>query len=131
VSYEPHTLPMTRLFDRRDIEFLRSVPGYTRRGETVFRQRRCWIFREYLASVRAEFTGVIEEIEDRAEDSPGQQELASWQLRCRMQLEAAMIRAYIGLLRYRWSMGSVHLTDVVQRFDAILADLRQWIPQAE
>ncbi len=131
MSYEPHSLPMMRLFDRRDIEFLRSVPGYTRRGETVFRRRRCWIFREYLASVRAEFTGVIEEIEDLAEDSAGQQELASWQLRCRMQLAAAMISAYVSLLRYRWSMGSVHLTDVVQRFDAILADLRQWIPQAE
>src|SRR5260370_27241474 len=91
VSYEPHSLPMMRLFDSRDIEFLRSVPGYSRRGETVFRRRRCWIFREYLASVRAEFTGVIEDIEDLAEDLPGQQELASWQLRCRLQLEAAMI----------------------------------------
>jgi hypothetical protein len=122
---------MMRLFDSRDIEFLRSVPGYTRRGEAVFRRRRCWIFREYLASIRAEFTGVIEEIEDLVEDSAGRQEPASWQLGCRMHLEAAMIAAHISLLRYRWNIGSVHLTDVVQRFDAILTDLRQWIPQTE
>jgi hypothetical protein len=39
------SIPVTRLFDQRDILFLRSAPGYNRRMETGFRRRRCRIFR--------------------------------------------------------------------------------------
>src|SRR5260370_41686143 len=51
---ETHSVPMMRLFDERDIEFLRAVPGYTRHMETEVRRRRCRIFRGYLRSLRAE-----------------------------------------------------------------------------
>src|SRR5260370_8275792 len=60
---ETHSVPMMRLFDERDIEFLRAVPGYTRHMETEFRRRRCRIFRGYLRSRRGEFLGGQTELE--------------------------------------------------------------------
>jgi hypothetical protein len=54
---------MIRLFDKRDIEFLRAVPGYTRHMETAFRRRRCRIFRGYLRTLRAEFLAAQTELE--------------------------------------------------------------------
>src|SRR5260370_35123199 len=40
--------PMTRLLDSRDIEFLRSQAGYTRKMETKLRPQRCYISRVNL-----------------------------------------------------------------------------------
>jgi hypothetical protein len=121
---------MARLFDRRDIEFLRNAPGYTRLAEAEFRRRRRGIFRGYLDSMRAEFSSALEELEDLAEEAPGQ-EWPGWTWRCRLQFEATMITAHIRQLRYRWNLGPVQLSDVVQRFDTVLTEIRRWIPQAE
>ena len=60
---EAHPVPMIRLFDERDIEFLRAMPGYTGRMETEFRRRRCRIFRGYLRSLRVEFLVAQTELE--------------------------------------------------------------------
>ena len=55
VTTEPQSLPMMRLFDGRDIEFLRTMPGCTEDAVTEFRRRRCRIFRGYLRGLRGEF----------------------------------------------------------------------------
>jgi hypothetical protein len=106
---------MTRLFDGRDIEFLRALPGYTSKAETEFRRRRCRIFRAYLLSARAGFLHALNDLEMPA---------GALGLRYRMEFALAMLRAYGRLFRYRWGWGGVDLTDVVQRFDTILAGVR-------
>src|SRR6516165_3211006 len=50
--------PMMRLLDSRDIEFLRSQAGYTRKMEIKLRVQRCQIFRGYLRCLDLDFRRV-------------------------------------------------------------------------
>jgi hypothetical protein len=129
-SRDAQPVPMMRLFDRRDIAFLRAVPGYTARMEGEFRRRRCRVFREYLRSLRAELVSAQSELETlRIGPLDDYQPLALLVLRCRVRLACAMIPAYFCLLRYRWDLGSVNLRPVVQRFEGIRGEMRHWIPE--
>jgi hypothetical protein len=131
---DAHSVPMIRLFDERDIAFLRAVPGYTARMEGEFRRRRCRIFRAYLGSLRAEFLAAQTELETLRVKSPEDyQPLALVMLRCRMQrcrmqLAWTMIPAYLRWLQYRWDLGSAALGPVVQRFEGIRCEIRHWMP---
>jgi hypothetical protein len=129
-SHDAHAVPMIRLFDERDIAFLRTMPGYTPRMETEFRRRRCRIFRGYLRSLKAEFLAAQTELETLQIESPGDyQQLAMMVLRCRMHFAWAAIPAYLCLLQYRWDLGIAPLGPVVQRFEAIRSEIRSWIPE--
>jgi hypothetical protein len=120
---------MIRLFDERDIEFLRGVPGYSRRMENQFRRRRCRIFRGYLRTLRAEFLAAQTELETLQIESPQvHQQAAILMLRCRMRFASAMVPAYLCLFQYRWELGSADLGPVVHRFESIRDELRRWIP---
>jgi hypothetical protein len=120
---------MIRLFDKRDIDFLRAVPGYTRRMETEFRRRRCRIFHGYLRTLRAEFLAAQTELETLRIESPEvHQQAALLVMRCRMRFVCAMLPAYLCLFQYRWELGTAELGSVVQRFESIRGELRRWIP---
>jgi hypothetical protein len=69
-SADTLSVPMSRLFDQRDVEFLRAMPGYSARMETQFRRRRCRIFRAYLRSLQAEFLTAQTELETLRFESP-------------------------------------------------------------
>ena len=129
VTTDPNFQPMMRLFDGRDIEFLRTMPGQTEAGVSEFRRRRCRIFRGYLLSVRAEFLEALTDLETRGDGPEDRRELAFAPFHYRLQFAAAMIPAYVHLFRYRWGLGNADLTGVVQRFDTILEGLRHWLPQ--
>ena len=123
------SIPLIRLFDERDIEFLRKMPGYSARMETGFRRRRCRIFRGYLRSLKVEFLAAQTELETLRIESPEDyQQLALILLRCRMRLAWAMWQAWLELLCYRWELGSTGLGPVVQRLESIRAQIRRWIP---
>src|ERR1017187_3477068 len=120
---DTHSVPMIRLFDQRDIEFLRAVPGYTARMESEFRRRRCRIFRAYLRSLRAVFLAAQTEVETLRIESPEDyRPLALIMLRCRMRLAWAMIPANLCLLQYRWKLANVGLAPLVQRLEGIRGD---------
>src|SRR3954469_23876091 len=120
---------MIRLFDKRDIEFLRGVPGYTRPMEDQFRRRRCRIFRGYLRTLRAEFLAAQTELETLRIESPEvYQQVAFLVMRCRLRFAYAMVPAYFCLIQYRWELGAADLAAVVQRFESIRDQLRRWIP---
>ncbi len=126
---ETHSVPMMRLFDERDIEFLRAVPGYTRHMETEFRRRRCRIFRGYLRSLRAEFLVGQTELETlRIEFPKDRLQLALMAMSRRMRFDCAMIAAYLCLFQYRWDLGGAGLGPVVRRFEEIRGEIRRWIP---
>jgi hypothetical protein len=127
---ETHSVPMIRLFDGRDIEFLRAMPGYSTQMETEFRRRRCRIFRGYLRSLRAEFLAAETELETLRIESPeDHRQLALTAMRCRLRFAAATIAAYARLFRYRWDLGGAGLGPVVRRFEDIRGETRRWIPR--
>ena len=122
-------IPMIRLFDQRDIEFLRTVPGYTRRMEKEFRRRRCRIFRGYLRSLRAEYLVAQTEAETLRIEFPEEREqTAQTATGCRVRFECAMTAAYFCLFRYRWDLGGSGLGSVVRRFEGIRGEIRRWAP---
>jgi hypothetical protein len=124
------SIPVIRLFDQRDILFLRSAPGYNPRMETGFRRRRCGIFRAYLRGLRAQFLAARIELEALRVESPKDyRQLAPVFLRCRVRFAWAMIPAYLCLFRYRWELGGSHLEPVVQRLDAVCGEMRRFIPE--
>jgi hypothetical protein len=121
---------MIRLFDERDIEFLRAVPGYTAHMETAFRRRRCRIFRGYLRSLRVEFLAAQTDLETLRIESPEDyHSLSMALLRCRMRFAWAMIPAYLCLFRYRWDLGRSGLEPVVLGLEGIRGEIRRWIPE--
>jgi hypothetical protein len=127
---EAHSVPMIRLFDERDIEFLRTMPGYTRQMETEFRRRRCRIFRGYLRSLRAEFLVAETELETlRIEFPEDHRQLALTGMNCRVRFACATIAAYVRLFQYRWDLGGAGLEPVVRRFEDIRGETRRWIPR--
>lgn len=127
---DAHSIPVIRLFDQRDIQFLRSAPGYDRHMETGFRRRRCRIFRAYLRSLRAEFLAARMELEILRIESPKDYwRLAPMVLLCRIRLAWAMIPAYLCLFRYRWELGGSGLEPVVRRFDGVCGEMRRCIPE--
>src|SRR5215475_12636455 len=48
-------LPMLRLLESGDVEFIRAQPGYSRRMEWRLRAQRCQIFRGYLRCLNLDF----------------------------------------------------------------------------
>ena len=127
---DPHPAPMMRLFNDRDIEFLRTLPGYSARMEAEFRRRRCRVFRGYLRSMRAEFLIAQTELETLRIESPADhEELALLVMRCRLRFAWAMIPAYLCLLRYRWQLGSADLERVVRRLEEIRREIHSGIPR--
>ncbi len=124
------SMPVVRLFDQRDILFLRSAPGYNRRMETGFRRRRCRVFRGYLRGLRAGFLAARIELETLRVRSPKDyRQLALMVLRCRMRFAWAMIPAYLCLFRYRWELSGSRLEPVVQRLDEVCGEMRRFIPE--
>ena len=120
---------MIRLFDQCDIEFLRTLPGYTRRLEIEFRRRRCRILLGYLRTLRAEFLAAQTRLETLRIESPEvHHQVALLVMRCRTRFVCAMVPAYLCLFQYRWGLGSAALGPVVECFETIRAELHQWIP---
>jgi len=129
-AVDPHPVPMMRLFDERDIEFLRTLPGHTARMEAEFRRRRCRIFRGYLRSMRADLLIAQTELETLRIESPADYEqIALLVMRCRMRFAWAMIPAYFSLFRYRWQLGSAGLEPVVRGLEDIRGEIRNGIPR--
>jgi hypothetical protein len=127
---EAHSVPMIRLFDERDIDFLRAMPGYSKRMEMEFRRRRCRIFRGYLRSLRAEFLVAETELETlRIEFPEDHRRLALRAMSCRLRFACATIAAYMRLFQYRWDLGGAGLGPVVRRFEDIRGETRRWIPR--
>ena len=124
------SIPVIRLFDQRDILFLRSAPGYHPRMETRFRRRRCRVLRAYLLGLRAEFLAARVELETLRVESPKDyRQLAPMVLRCRLRFAWALIPAYLCLFRYRWELGGPRLQPVVERLDRVRGEVRRFIPE--
>jgi hypothetical protein len=121
--------PMTRLLDSRDIEFLRSQAGYTRKMETKLRAQRCQIFRGYLRCLDMDFTRVCTALKlvlvQSAQDRP---DLSAVLVHHRIMFVSGLLAVYFRLFLYRWGICTVDVTSLVQIFDLMRIELRTLVP---
>lgn len=123
--------PMIRLLDGEDLEFLRSQPGFTSKMETKLRTQRCQIFRGYLRCLNADFGRVCAAIKvlmlQSRNDRP---DLAAVLVRHQLTFILGMCLVQGRLVLYRWGMGDVDVSSLVEVFDKMRLELRLLVPVA-
>ena len=123
--------PMMRLLDGRDVEFLRSQPGFTPRMAAKLRIQRCQIFRGYLRCLNADFRRVCAAIQilmlQSRHDRP---DLARVLVRNQVMFACGILVVQFRLLLYRWGICGVDVTGLVTTFDSMRVELRRLVPAA-
>ena len=114
--------PMMRLLGEEDFQFLRSQPGFTSRMAADVRLQRCRIFRGYLRSLQRDFDVVCAVL---ALVTP-QTDLRRYRVLFAMGLAAVRLRLWL----YRWHIGGVDTTDIVQLFETVRQHLGVPAPAA-
>ncbi len=121
--------PMMRLLDERDLEFLRSQPGFTPRMAARLRQQRSQIFRGYLRCLAGDFRRVCTAVKvlmlQSRRDRP---DLASALVRAQAQFAAGMALAHVRLFFYRWGVCGVDPGALMRTFDGMRLELRALAP---
>ena len=123
--------PMTRLLDGRDLEFLRSQPGFTSRMAGRIRTQRCQIFRGYLRCLNTDFRRITAALKlimlHSRHDRP---DLASALLRHQLAFGCGMLAVHCRLVLYRWGLCTVDVGSLVRTFEAVRLELRTMVPAA-
>jgi hypothetical protein len=123
--------PMIRLLDGKDIDFLRSQPGFTPKMARKLRQQRCQIFRGYLRSLSADFRRVCAAIKilmmQSRQDRP---DLAGILFHQQMMFALGMISVQSRLVLYRLGICGVEVSSLVRIFDSMRIELRSLVPAA-
>jgi hypothetical protein len=113
--------PMLRLLDQADLDFLRTQPGFTTQLETAFRIQRCQLFHEYLRQLETDFKRICMAltvlIVHSRNDRP---DLAFVLVRSRMAFAYGMFLAQIQLVFYRYRVGAVEFSGLVNLIDGML-----------
>src|ERR1700744_1424149 len=112
--------PMMRLLDREDLEFLRSQPGFTPKMASKLRAQRCQIFRGYLRSLKGDFDRICIAIKilmlQARNDRP---DLAAALVRHQATFATRMAIIHFHLVLYRWGIGTVDVSSLVNIFDSV------------
>jgi hypothetical protein len=123
--------PMMRLLDSRDIEFLRSQPGYTSKMESRLRAQRCQLFRGYVRCLDLDFQRVCMTLKllmvQSQQDRP---DLAAVLVHQQFLFASGLLVVQGRLLLYRWGVCNVDATSLVQVFDCVRLELRHLVPAA-
>jgi hypothetical protein len=123
--------PMLRLLDERDLEFLRSQPGFSPRMEAKLRAQRCQIFRGYLRGLEADFRRVCTAVKllmlQSELDRP---DLASALIQQQASFALGMVMVKVRLVLYLWGFSGVNVSDLIKRFDAMRLELWSLAPSA-
>ena len=121
--------PMLTLLDGKDIEFLKSQPGFTPRMAIRLRIQRCQVFREYLRCLSADFGRTCAAVKvlmlQSKNDRP---ELAGLLVRSQAVFACGIIGVQARLLCYRFGIGAVDAEILVSTFDAMRVQLRSLVP---
>jgi hypothetical protein len=124
-------LPMVRLLDSSDIEFLRSQPGFTRKMESKVRAQRCRIFRGYLTCLDNDFKRVCLALKlVLAHSSVDRPDLASALVHQQVVFASGLVGAHFRLFLYRWGFCSVDCSSLVKIFDGMRLELQTLVPSA-
>jgi hypothetical protein len=121
--------PMMRMLDSRDIEFLRSQPGYTPKMESKLREQRCQIFRGYLRCLDQDFKRVCSGLKlvlvQSAQDRP---DLSAALVHHQIMFASVLLSVHVRLVLYRWGICAVDVSFLVQIFDVMRTELRTLVP---
>jgi hypothetical protein len=121
--------PMLRLLDGRDLEFLRSQPGYTPEMERALRRQRCQVFRGYLRSLTADFQRVCAAIKlmmlYSGIDRP---DLASALTQNQILFAVRLVEVRFAVYLYRYGLCTVNITALVRIFETAQVELRTLVP---
>ncbi len=124
--------PMMRLLDTSDVKFLRSQPGFTPAMVRRLRSQRVQVFKGYLRCLSLDFNRVCAAIKlimlQSRRDRP---ELAEALVRHQFLFTSGMLMVHFRLLLYRFGIGGVDVTTLVQIFDITRAELRTMVPVAD
>jgi hypothetical protein len=122
-------LPMLRLLESGDLEFIRSQPGYSRRMEWRLRAQRCQIFRGYLRCLNLDFRRICMALKllmaQSQQDRPDQ---ASVLVRHKVMFVSGMFAIQVRLFLYRWGVCTVDVRSLVQTFEAMRVELCGLMP---
>jgi hypothetical protein len=121
--------PMMRLLDERDIEFLRSQPGFTPRMAARLRAQRSQVFRGYLRNLTVDFRRVCMAVKVlMLQSNHDRPDLAAALVRQQalFALGVAMVEARLFL--YRWGLCTVDVRALVKTFDVVRLELRNMVP---
>jgi hypothetical protein len=122
-------LPMLRLLDGRDLELLRTQPGYTPVMGRVLRRQRCQIFYGYLRSLTADFQRVCTATKllmlHSATDRP---DLASVLVQNQVLFVARLVEVKLAVCFYRYGLCKVNVAALVRVFDTTQSELRTLVP---
>jgi hypothetical protein len=117
--------------DSRDLEFLRSQPGFTPENLRRIRRQRCKIFRGYLRCLQNDFGSVCAAIDlVMLQSEEDRLQLAAALLRHRLMFAAGMAAVHCRLALYRWGVSGVDVAGLVKRFDRMRSELRTLVPAA-
>jgi hypothetical protein len=123
--------PMLHLLDGRDLEHLRTQPGYSPRMEAKLRAQRCQIFRGYLRGLESDFRRVCTAVRVLMLQSQlDRPDLASVLIHQQTSFALGMAVVNVRLIFYRWGLSGVDVSDLVKRFDAMRLELRSLAPSA-
>jgi hypothetical protein len=121
--------PMMRLLDGKDLEFLRSQPGFSPAMATSLRTQRSQIFRGYLKSLQTDFKRICTAIKvlmlQSGHDRP---DLAAVLLRSQLLFATGMALVHFRLLLYRFNLCAVEADGLIKVFDLMRTELRTLVP---
>ena len=121
--------PMLRLLDSGDIGFLRSQPGYTPQMESRLRAQRCQIFRTYLRCLNLDVKRVATALKFlMAQSERDRPELAAALLQHQVRFATSMLVVRCRLALYRWGVGHVDVSSLLQVFDVMRIELNSLVP---
>jgi hypothetical protein len=124
--------PMMRLLDTDDVSFLRSQPGFTPAMVRRLRSQRVQVFKGYLRCLTLDFNRVCAAMKlimlQSRRDRP---ELAEALVRHQFLFSSGMLMVHFRLALYRFGIGGVDVTSLVQIFDVTRAELRTMVPVAD
>jgi len=123
--------PMLRLLDNRDLEFLRTQPGFTPELGRRFRRQRCQIFEGYLEELQQDFRQVCWAVKFLMlyanADRP---DLAGQLLRTQAAFAGAVLLVRLRLTLYNVGVGTVDIAGLLRRFESMRFELGQLTPAA-
>ncbi len=107
--------PMGRLFSARDLEFLRSQPGYNAKLEADFRRRRAQVFVLYLRSMQRDFEAIHMAARMMAAHGVGGPELSGQLVKLPLLFKRTVLLARWQVFLYQrgWAVPSISLEPAV------------------
>ncbi|HTS31919.1 MAG TPA: hypothetical protein VMH81_38880 [Bryobacteraceae bacterium] len=117
--------PMLRLLSPEELEILRAQPGFTPQAEARFRSARCRLLRKYLQHLNEDFKRICMALKVLMVKSTRDRPDLAWALLGnQLTFAYGMTTVRIGLLFYRFGVGTVDVAGLVRLFDGLRIELR-------